>query len=144
MTNITLTILKQPTAEQIADIFKLFVQADFAEQAADFAWLAEALNGSLLAVAAQDDSSGRIIGFARALGDGASDCYIQDVVVASEYRRQGIGRKLMEFMLKELAAKNIDWVGLIATPGKSEFYRQLGFEAMTDFTPMLLKNTTTK
>ena len=51
-----------------------------------------------------------------------------------------MGKLLMEFLLDELAARNIDWVGLIATPGKVDFYRKLGFEVLNEYTPMVLKN----
>ena len=119
-------------------LLELFVEADFSDNTVSCSWLDDAVKGSLLAVAAEDDS-GRIIGFARVLGDGVSDCYIQDVVVKSSCRRQGIGRKLIEFALAELKKRSIDWVGLIATPGNAEFYRRLGFEPMNGFTPMVLK-----
>lgn len=144
MNYITFSVLKNASDKQLADIFELFVQADFTEPATNFDWLSEAVKGSLTAVIAEDDTTGKVIGFARALGDGASDCYIQDAVVSGKYRNRGIGKKLVQFLLEELARKNIDWIGLIATPGKADFYRKLGFETMTDFTPMILKNPPAK
>ena len=84
------------------------------------------------------DESNRLIGFARALGDQVSDCYIQDVAVSKEFRGNGIGKALVKHILQSLKEKNIDWVGLIATPGKAEFYRKLGFEIMPEYTPMRL------
>ena len=50
-----------------------------------------------------------------------------------------IGKALVKELLALLKEKNIDWVGLVATPGKAEFYRKLGFEVMTGYTPMHLQ-----
>ena len=118
-------------------LLELFAEADFAEFSEDTQWLADAVNNSVTAVAAFDESN-RLIGFARALGDQVSDCYIQDVAVSKEFRGNGIGKALVKHILQSLKEKNIDWIGLIATPGKAEFYRKLGFEIMPEYTPMRL------
>lgn len=82
---------------------------------------------------------GKIIGMGRAISDGVSDAYIQDVVVYSDYRGQGIGGKIIEKILEKLRAHNIQWVGLISEPGYEDFYGKLGFLGMPGYTPMLLK-----
>ena len=116
---------------------ELFTEADFAEYTPDTQWLADAAANSTAAVGAFDNND-NLIGFARALGDQVSDCYIQDVTVDKRFRKNGIGKALVSELLRLLNEKNIDWVGLIATPGKAEFYRKLGFEIMQDYTPMRL------
>lgn len=137
MEKIRLFMLKNPSVIQQQELLELFVQAGFSDPADGYSFIADAVNGSLLAVAAFDENTGKLVGFARALGDGVSDCYIQDVTVHREFRRRGIGKKLVEFLLKELEARNIDWVGLIATPGNADFYRSLGFEVLAGYTPMI-------
>ena len=139
MNGIKTVILKELTLRQQQELLELFAEAEFADVGNGVQWLADAVKNSLLAVGALDEA-GHLIGFARALGDGSSDCYIQDVTVKNSFRRRGIGGELVKFLLQELQARNIDWIGLIATPGKAEFYRQLGFEVMTGFTPMRWKN----
>lgn len=116
-------------------LLELFAEADFADTADGTQWLAAAVENSLAAVAAFDEND-RLIGFARALGDQVSDCYIQDVAVRKELRGEGIGKALVKELLTLLQEKNIDWIGLIATPGNAEFYRKLGFEIMQNHTPM--------
>ena len=44
----------------------------------------------------------QIIGTARALSDGVCNAYIVDVWTYSEYRHQGIARKMMEIIIEEL------------------------------------------
>ena len=124
--------------KQQKQLLELFLEADFADASDGTGWLDDAVRGSLLAAGAFD-SSGNLIGFARVLGDGVSDCYIQDVAVKIDCRGQGVGKALVEYLLCQLEKNGIDWVGLIATPGKVGFYRKLGFEVMEDFTPMRLK-----
>ena len=81
---------------------------------------------------------GTMIGMGRAIGDGVSDAYIQDIAVLPEYRRHGIGSMLVRHLIKELQALGIDWIGLIGAPGTANFYRRLGFKELKDFIPMKL------
>ena len=139
MKDISLVKLTALTADQQKDLLELLIEADMADLADGAAWLNDAVVNSVAAVGALESPGGRLVGFARALGDGVSDCYIQDVAVRRDRRGQHIGKALIELLLQELSAKNIDWVGLIATPGNADFYRKLGFEELKEHTPMRLK-----
>ena len=75
----------------------------------------------------------KIAGIARVLSDGCSDAYIQDVVVAPEYRGRGIGQQLVNFLTSELKKCGIDWIGLVGEPGTEEFYRKLKWVAQPGF-----------
>jgi ribosomal protein S18 acetylase RimI-like enzyme len=77
-----------------------------------------------LFLAAFDD--GRMIGMARAISDGVSDAYIQDVVVARSHRKQGVGKELILRLQSELEKCGIDWIGLVGAPGTENFYRKIG------------------
>jgi ribosomal protein S18 acetylase RimI-like enzyme len=74
-------------------------------------------------VVAWDDS--RIVGFARALCDGVSNGYISMVAVAAERRGQGIGRRLVEFLIGD--DPGITWV-LRAGRGSGGFWEKMGFK----------------
>ena len=69
----------------------------------------------------------RVVGFARALCDGASNGYISMVAVASDLRRQGIGRRLVEHLMHGDNG-DITWV-LRAGRGSRSFWEHLGFIA---------------
>lgn len=121
--------------ERLAGLYRL---AGFAEAGDDaVAWLPGMLAGSLLAAAAFHE--GELVGFGRALGDGVSDAFLQDVVVDPEWRRRGVGRMVVELLVRELRARGADWIGLVAVPGKAGFYRKLGFTELEDYVPMRLK-----
>ena len=76
------------------------------------------------AIVAWDDS--RVVGFARALCDGASNGYISMVAVAAERRGQGIGRQLVERLMGDDSC--ITWV-LRAGRGSEAFWGKMGFRA---------------
>ena len=97
-----------------------------------FAFLGAALGNSCAVAAAYDGK--RLIGMGRALGDGVSDAYIQDVVVATEYRKRGIGGAIVRTLVAELRRRGVDWIGLVGAPGTENFYRSLGFAAPAGFT----------
>ncbi len=87
---------------------------------ASFTLLIERATESLVAV-----DGDRVVGFARALGDGCFNGYLSMLVVDASYRKQGVGRAL----LKRLLGDNIDmtWVLRAARPGVQGFYEKLGF-----------------
>jgi ribosomal protein S18 acetylase RimI-like enzyme len=70
--------------------------------------------------------NGRIIGFGRALSDGVFNAAIYDVVVHQEYQKQGIAKRVMEYLLGQLC--NVSCVHLISTTGNDEFYQKMGFK----------------
>jgi spermidine synthase len=79
--------------------------------------------------------NGTVIGMGRGISDSVSDAYIQDVTVLPEYRKQGIGGRIVRFLVDTMQADGIHWIGLISVPGQQDFYRGLGFKEMEGFTP---------
>jgi ribosomal protein S18 acetylase RimI-like enzyme len=77
-----------------------------------------------------------LIGFARATSDGIYRATIWDVVVDSDYQRLGLGRKLVETVLKHSCMKRVERIYLTTTHQQS-FYERLGF-VINSSTTMLL------
>lgn len=80
--------------------------------------------------------SGRTIGMGRALSDGVSDAYIQDLVVLPEFRGSGAGRMLLEKLVEVCLSRGITWIALVAEPGTADFYAGSGFVPMEGHVPM--------
>ena len=99
-------------------------------------WIDRLVEGSFCFVGAF--SGKEMIGMGRAVSDGASDAYIQDVTVLKEFRGQGIGAAIVEKITGFLKDGRIGWIGLIAEPGTRLFYQRLGFAALEGYTPMKL------
>lgn len=88
------------------------------------------------AVAGAFAGTGEMVGFARAISDGASDAYIQDVVVDPRFRRRGIASEMVRTLVRELRRRGVDWIGLIGAPGTRGLYERCGFEVMAGHVPM--------
>jgi len=81
----------------------------------------------------------KLIGMGRALSDLASDAYLQDIAVLTEFRGKGIGKKIIQTLIETLKENNVDWIGLVAQPGTFSFYKELGFEILEDHVPLKYK-----
>ncbi len=68
--------------------------------------------------------AGRLIGFGRAISDGAYQAAVYDCAVVEEFQGKGIGRRIMEEIMGRISHCNTI---LYASPGKEGFYRKHGF-----------------
>ena len=69
----------------------------------------------------------RIVGFARALFDGASNGYISTVAVSTDKQGQGIGREMVKRLMDVDEPEKITWV-LRAGRGSKGFWEKMGFK----------------
>jgi spermidine synthase len=138
MTNVDLTFLSSPSDEELRSIVGLYRQAGWwpAGEAEDYLLLAKLVRQSHCFVAAR--AGDRIIGMGRAISDGVSDAYVQDVVVDPAWRGAGVGSRIVGRILERLAADGLGWIGLIAERDSAPFYTRLGFEEMGSARPMRL------
>ena len=121
-------------------VIELYQQAGWWEEGdaeSDGSWIDAMVRGSFCFAAAF--ARGTMIGMGRAISDGASDAYIQDVTVLREFRGRGIGGRIIRAISDNLVSRGIGWIGLVAEPGTQAFYRRLGFEVLEGFAPMRLK-----
>ena len=81
---------------------------------------------------------GSIVGMGRAISDGISDAYIQDLTVRRDCRNRGIGKNILRTLLERLRGDGITWIGLIAEPGSKNLYQRAGFHEMSEAIPMLM------
>ena len=95
------------------------------------------IKGSFLFAVAIDITTGRAVGMGRVISDGVADAYIQDLVVLADWRNSGVGKMILETLLEECRSRKIAWIGLIAEPGREDFYCTLGFRSMPFHVPML-------
>jgi ribosomal protein S18 acetylase RimI-like enzyme len=69
----------------------------------------------------------RLIGFARATSDHAFNATIWDVVIHPSFQNKGLGKGLINYMIKQLRSEDISNITLFADPDVIDFYRRLGF-----------------
>jgi ribosomal protein S18 acetylase RimI-like enzyme len=133
--------IKVMTAADRSAVKKLYQEAGWwranDETTDDCAWIDTLVAQSICFVGAF--RRGEMVGMGRAISDGVSDAYIQDVVVRKQCRGAGIGARIIAEIVSFLNNRGIGWIGLIAEPDTQAFYQRLGFAAMPGYTPMLLQ-----
>ena len=114
-------ILKQFTPEFLQAARELYLENRWIDENATPDFPEKAFAGSF-AVAGAFSSDGEIAGMGRAISDGVSDAYIQDVMTSRKFQRQGVGKLIVRTLIAELKAHSIDWIGLVGVPGTEKFY----------------------
>ena len=141
MSNVPLTrfVIKIIKAASMEELTQLYKEAGWWQPSydSDPEFLNYIVKDSAIFVGAFLDK--KLIGMGRALSDLASDAYIQDIAVLKEFRGNGIGKKIIQTLVEKLKENNVDWIGLVAQPGTSSFYTELGFEVLEDHVPLKYK-----
>lgn len=118
---------------QIVDLYK---SADWWKECYDPSEINKLIENSFSFAVAIDKKTNKAVGMGRLLSDGVSDAYIQDLVVLNEYRGEGIGKKIVKFLLDVCEKNHIQWIGLISEPNQDLFYEKIGFKKMKNYIPM--------
>jgi ribosomal protein S18 acetylase RimI-like enzyme len=115
-------------AHEIEAVRQLLSDNGWAHRVESAPWFETLIKNSDLAIVAL--ANGAIVGFARAISDQLSNGYVSMVVVAPGYRRQGIGRALMEKLLDQ--GRGMTWVLRAGRDGAKEFFSSLAFTPSAD------------
>lgn len=118
--------LRELTAFDLGKILPLYTAVGWTNYTDRPEMLKNALHHSLLVLGAFDDD-GRLVGLLRAVGDGSSVVFIQDVLVYPEYQRQGIGTALFRALMERFPDVYQMELFTDDTPETAAFYRSLGF-----------------
>ena len=78
-----------------------------------------------------------IVGFGRATTDQVYRAVLWDIVVSKDLQRVGLGKVIVEELLKDKKINSAEKVYLMTTDGK-DFYKQLGFKVNTNQSLMML------
>ena len=114
----------------VEEIIHLYTVGGWWKDYCDPVDIPSTISGSFAFAIAAGVETGRAIGMGRAISDGVSDAWIQDVVVLEEWRGKGIGREIVRRLLDFCLEKKLTWVGLVAEPGTRAFYTPLGFKEL--------------
>lgn len=88
-----------------------------------------ALENSFLIVSIfkMNENNKRLVGFARVTSDGSFNATVWDVVIHPDFQGNGLGKLLMNQVIKELRQYDISTITLFADPEVVKFYKQIGF-----------------
>ncbi|MDD5656323.1 MAG: GNAT family N-acetyltransferase [Elusimicrobia bacterium] len=129
--------LRRPGRAVLRELAELYRAAGWWDRKDTNARLRALVGGSHCFLTAR--RGGRLVGMGRAIGDGASDAYIQDVFVRPEWRGRGLGAQLVRRLARRLAADGLGWIGLVAVPGAEAFYERCGFRIAPGHKLMLFR-----
>ena len=79
----------------------------------------------------------KLVGFGRATTDQVYRAVLWDIVISKDLQRVGLGKVIVEELLKNKKVNSAERVYLMTTDSK-EFYKQLGFKVNTDQSLMML------
>jgi GNAT superfamily N-acetyltransferase len=127
-------------ADLLSDLFgvELDFTADASRQVRGLELLiADNTKNDRQAVAVARDDDGQAIGMASAqivvsTAEGALSAWIEDVVVHQDFRRQGIGRRLLDHLVAWAKAQGATRVQLVADQENADaalFYKALGWQS---------------
>ena len=114
----------------LVDVLPIYEAVGWTNYTQNPEMLEAAFENSLHVLAAFTEE-GILVGVLRAVGDGASILFIQDILVTPEYQHQGIGTKLLQQTLEKY--KNVYQIQL-ATDNSMKtisFYESNGFTSLT-------------
>ena len=78
-----------------------------------------------------------LVGFGRATTDQVYRAVLWDIVVSKDLQRVGLGKLIVEELLKDAKIKSAEKIYLMTTDSK-DFYKQLGFKVNTNQFLMML------
>lgn len=111
-------------------VLDLYDNAGWTAYTSDSETLQQAINNSLYFLTAW--SKQQLVGLLRAVGDGLTIIYIQDIIVLESFRRQGIGKELIKRTLAKY--ENVRQILLLTDeqPNTISFYNSVGLQQTKD------------
>lgn len=112
------------------EIAKLYASVGWTAYTDDLAALERGFEHSLLVLAAYDGEE--LLGILRAVGDGETIIFIQDILVFPAQQRKGVGTALVREVLDRY--RHVRQIELITdnTPETEAFYKALGFRPLSE------------
>ena len=92
--------------------------------------LQKGFENSMLTLAAYKDD--QLLGIIRAVGDGHTIVFVQDILVFPEHQRKGIGSALLQAILDRYSHVRQIELATDNTPKTIAFYKSMGFREMSE------------
>lgn len=92
--------------------------------------LREAFINSMCVLAAYENDE--LMGVIRAVGDGCTIVFVQDILVFNKHQRKGVGSALLQAVLKRYSHVRQIELATDNTPETVAFYKSMGFKEMSE------------
>ena len=112
------------------EIRRLYTAVGWTTYTEDMPALEQGIRNSLLVLGAYE--YGELAGLIRAVGDGATVVFIQDILVLPEKQRLGIGTALLKAVLDRFPGVRQIELTTDNAPETAAFYRSMGFREFSE------------
>ncbi|MDF0708261.1 GNAT family N-acetyltransferase [Flagellimonas okinawensis] len=112
---------KRPTTDQIIELYD---NAGLPRPTNDKERMEQMFENSNLIITAWDNEL--LVGVSRSITDWVWACYLSDLAVRGDYKKMGIGRKLISLTKEKVG--NQSMVLLLSVPTAIEYYPKVGFK----------------
>lgn len=113
---------------KMEDILRLLKMTYWADQRSPETVERSVKNSSCYGIYLED--ADELVGFARVISDYATTFYLADVIIDTEYQRQGLGTALLSYVLSLPVYQGLR--GILLTTYAHDLYRKFGFELNTE------------
>ena len=122
--------IKDYTEYKEAEILRLYAEVGWTAYTDAPDTLRKGFENSLLTLAAYEGTT--LLGLVRAVGDGHTIIFVQDILVRPQFQRRGIGSVLLQAVLNRYAGVRQIELFTDDTPETAAFYRSMGFRELTE------------
>lgn len=123
-------IIRKYTDFREDEISRLYAAVGWTSYTENMQALTEGYKNSLLVLGAYEN--GELLGIVRAVGDGFTVVFIQDLLVFPEKQRRGVGTALLKAVLDRYPQVRQIQLTTDDTPQTTGFYKSLGFRALSE------------
>ena len=122
--------IKDYTEYKEAEILRLYAEVGWTAYTDAPDTLRKGFENSLLTLAAYEGTT--LLGLVRAVGDGHTIIFVQDILVRPQFQRRGIGSALLRAVLDRYA--DVRQIELVTddAPETTAFYRSMGFRELSE------------
>ena len=122
--------IREYTEYREEEILRLYTEVGWMAYTKDMSALEQGYKHSLLVLSAYENEE--LLGIVRAVGDGHTIVFVQDILVFPEKQRQGVGTALLKAVLDRYP--DVRQIELVTdnTPKTVAFYKSLGFSELSE------------
>ena len=122
--------IREYTEYREEEILHLYTEVGWTAYTKDMSALEQGYKHSLLVLSAYENEE--LLGIVRAVGDGHTIVFVQDILVFPEKQRQGVGTALLKAVLDRYP--DVRQIELVTdnTPKTVAFYKSLGFSELSE------------
>ncbi len=122
--------IREYTTYNETEILKLYASVGWTAYTEHPDVLRKGFENSMLTLAAYDGEE--LVGIIRAVGDGYTIVFVQDILVFPEHQRKGVGSALLQAILDRYSRVRQIELATDNTEKTVAFYRSMGFKEMSE------------